>query len=104
MASQAVFELDTKNMGTTANQCKSIADQMRQLRSELSGARDELLQTWVGKGRDEFEKQFRLLDQQFSDIVDDTMNMYEAILAAEGEYIQIDTDMAKQTDGVDRKF
>lgn len=104
MSNQAVFELDTKNMGTTANQCKSIADQMRNLRSELSRARDDLLKTWIGKGRNEFEKQFRLLDQQFSDIIDDTVDMYEAILKAEGEYIQADTDLAKQTDGVDRKF
>ena len=77
---------------------------MKDLRSELERARDDLLKTWVGKGRNEFEKQFRLLDQQFSDIVDDTMDTYEAILKAEGDYIQLDTDLAKQADGVDRKF
>lgn len=104
MSNQTTFELDTQNMGTTANQCKSIADKMRDLRSELGRARADLLKTWVGKGRNEFEKQFRLLDQQFSDIVDDTMDIYEAILKAEGDYIQADTDLAKQTDGVDRKF
>lgn len=104
MSNQATFELDTKNMGTTANQCKSIAEQMKDLRRELGRARDELLGTWVGKGRNEFEKQFRLLDQQFSDIIDDTVDTYEAILKAEGEYIQADTNLAKQTDGVDRKF
>ncbi len=104
MSNQTVFELDTKNMGTTAMQCKSIAEKMKDLRSELERARDDLLKTWVGKGRNEFEKQFRLLDQQFSDIVDDTMDTYEAILKAEGDYIQLDTDLAKQADGVDRKF
>lgn len=104
MANQTDFELDTQHMGATANQCKEIADQMRDLRTELGRARDELLRTWVGKGRNEFEKQFRLLDQQFSDIVDDTTDIYEAILKAEGEYIQADTDAAKQADGVDRKF
>ena len=104
MANQTDFELDTQHMGATANQCKEIADQMRDLRTELGHARDELLRTWVGKGRNEFEKQFRLLDQQFSDIVDDTTDIYEAILKAEGEYIQAATDAAKQADGVDRKF
>jgi len=104
MSNQTTFELDTKNMGATAEQCKSIADHMRSLRTELGRVRDDLLTSWVGKGRNEFEKQFRLLDQQFSDIIDDTLDTYEAILKAEEDYIQVDTEMAKQAEGVDRKF
>ena len=44
-----------------------------------------------------------ILDQQFSDIVDDTMNMYEEILAKEEAYIQADTDAAKQLEGADTR-
>ena len=97
------FTLNTKNMAQTAEQCKSMADKMSALRAELREAKDSLLFTWAGEGRDEFEKQFRLLDQQFSDIVDDTMNMYEEILAKEEAYIQADTDAAKQMAGADTR-
>ena len=97
------FELNTENMAKTAEQCKTLADKMSALRAELREAKDSLLFTWAGEGRDEFEKQFRLLDQQFSDIVDDTMNMYEEILAKEEAYIQADTDAAKQLEGADTR-
>lgn len=97
------FELNTGNMAKTAEQCKTVADKMNALRAELRESKDALLFTWAGEGRNEFEKQFRLLDQQFSDIVDDTMNMYEEILSKEEAYIQADTDAAKQLEGADTK-
>ena len=73
------FQLNTDNMAATAEQCKTLADKMSALRAELREAKDSLLFTWVGEGRNEFEKQFRLLDQQFSDIVDDTINKYNGL-------------------------
>lgn len=97
------FQLNTDKMAETAEQCKALADKMNALRAELREAKDSLLFTWAGEGRNEFEKQFRLLDQQFSDIVDDTMNMYEEILAKEEAYIQADTDAAKQLEGADTR-
>ena len=97
------FQLNTDNMAATAEQCKPLADKMSALRAELREAKDLLLFTWVGEGRNEFEKQFRLLDQQFSDIVDDTINMYEEILTKEEAYIQADTDAAKQLEGADTR-
>lgn len=95
------FNLNTENMATAADKCKKMAEKMRALKSDLESAKDSLLWSWVGEGRDEFEKQFRLLAQQFSDIIDDTWNMYEELIAKEGEYIQADTDAAKQLDGTD---
>ena len=56
------FTLNTGNMAQTAEQCKTMADKMSALRAELREAKDSLLFTWAGEGRDEFEKQFRLLD------------------------------------------
>ena len=97
------FELNTESMAKTAEQCKAMADKMSALRAELREAKDALLFTWSGEGRNEFEKQFRLLDQQFSDIVDDTLNMYEEILAKEEAYIQADTDAANQMEGSDTR-
>lgn len=97
------FTLDTSNMALTANMCKELYKQLQNLRDELDFAKDALLFSWAGKGRNEFEKQYRLLNQQFSDIIDDTKDMYEKIISAEEHYIQEDTNSAKKAAGVDRK-
>lgn len=93
------FQLDTSGMSKVADQCKQLAERMRSLKDDLVSAKDALLWTWVGEGRNEYEKQFRLLVQQFSDIIGDTWNMYEKLLSAEESYLQADTDAAKQLEG-----
>lgn len=97
------FNLKTESMGKAAEKCKIMAEKMRGLKDELVRAKDSLLSVWVGEGRNAFEKQFRLLLQQFSDIIDDTWDMYEEIIREEGEYIQADTDAAKKLDGKDTR-
>ncbi len=97
------FTLKTESMGEAAKQCKEMAEKMRGLKGDLVSAKDSLLSVWVGDGRNAFEKQFRLLLQQFSDIIDDTWDMYEEIIREEGEYIQADTDAAKKLDGKDSR-
>lgn len=102
--SQAEFELDTKKMSSAAEQCKKLAEKMRDLRSDLEKTKNDLLFSWAGYGRNEFEKQYRILNQQFSDIIEDTWDMYEKLIAAEESYIEADVEAQKAIDGVDRKF
>lgn len=98
------FKLDTSNFASTAKSCQELYQRLQDYRNELEHAKNALLATWAGEGRNEFEKQYRLLNQQFSDIIDDTKDMYEKIISAEESYIQADTDAAKQESGVDRKI
>lgn len=103
MAGQDEFKLDTKHFSEIAEKCKSLYESLQESRNSLENVKNDLLFTWAGKGRNEFEKQYRLLNQQFSDIIDDTKDMYEKIIAAEESYIQADTDAAKQRDGIERR-
>ena len=41
---------------------------------------------------------------KISDIIDDTWDMYEKLIAAEESYIEADVEAQKAIDGVDRKF
>ena len=104
MASQQEFTLDTSSMAATAEHCKKLYETLQDWRTDMEEKKNQLLWTWIGKGRNEFEKQYRLLNQQLSDIIDDTKDMYEKIIDAEEAYIQADVDAAKQADGVDNKF
>ena len=98
------FTLDTSNMATTANMCKNLYELLQTLRDQLEASKGDLLFSWSGDGRNEFEKQYRLLKQQFSDIIDDTKDMYEKIISAEETYIQTDVNNAKKEAGIDRKI
>lgn len=101
---QDEFRLDTKEMTEAIEKCKTLVEKMKTLRSDLEKEKDALMFTWVGYGRNEFEKQFRILNQQFSDMIDDTWDMYENLITANESYIQADVDAQKSLDGVDRKF
>ncbi|MCL2224538.1 MAG: WXG100 family type VII secretion target [Defluviitaleaceae bacterium] len=88
------FKLDTCNMKTVANQVKQLHNRMMNLRAELDAATNDLIGSWVGLGRNEFEFQYQILNRQFTDIIDDTWNMCEKITDAEESYIQADISAA----------
>ena len=97
------FSLDTKNMGEAAAKCKTLAEKMQELKKDLEESKNSLLWVWTGKARNEFEKTWRLLQQQFGDITADLWDMYESILEAEEAYIQVDVNFAKQEDDRDNR-
>lgn len=101
--SNAEFNLDTSSFDNIINSCKNLASTMGDLRSDLDNLKNELMFTWAGKGRDTFEKKYRLLSQQFQDLKDDLYDVSESLLKIEEQYIQADTDLAKALDGVDNR-
>lgn len=94
------FVLNTESMDEAAKSCQILSDKMKTLKDDLISAETSLLSCWSGKGRNAFEKQFRLLKNQLGDITDTLMEAGEKILTAEQSYIQADTNAAKQLDGV----
>lgn len=94
------FVLNTRSMDTSAKSCQDLAEKMKTLKDELDTEKNNILFNWEGKGCNEFEKQFRLLVQQLSDITDNLWETGEKILTAEQDYIQADTNAAKALDGV----
>ncbi len=94
------FKLYTGSMDEAAKHCQTLSEGMLSLKNDLMDAETGLLSYWYGKGRNEFEKKFRLLKGQIGDISDSLMQTAENILAAEQAYIQTDTDLAKEEDGI----
>lgn len=94
------FVLNTESMDDAAESCQKLGDKMKSLKDDLISAETALLSCWSGKGRNEFEKQFRLLKDQLGDITDTLMETGEKILTAEQSYIQADTNAAKLETGV----
>ena len=98
------FYLDTASFDKAASLCKQLAEKMSDLKDDMDGMKSNLMFSWAGKGRDMFEKKYRVLSQQFGDLSDDLMDMSESIYAMEQEYIQADTDLSKALDGVDSRY
>jgi len=51
---------------------------------------DTLLGTWDGEGRNQFETQYTLMEQQLKDISDVLYEIYEALVDAQAAYIDAD--------------
>ena len=100
MGSQGDFNLNTKSMDSSAKGCQDLGDKMRSLKDLLNEHEADLLFYWEGKGRNEFEKQFRLLKGQMVDVTDTIFDTADKILNAEENYILADTQKAKELDGV----
>lgn len=97
------FELNTSSMDKSAEGCHKLAELMQELKVKLNTEKNNALFYWSGKGCNEFQKQYRLLVQQLTDITDNLWETAERILAAEEAYIQTDTNAAKQLDGAFEK-
>lgn len=93
------FSLDTSSFAGAANSTKALAEALEKAITTADNAINDLYSVWSGKGRNEFEKKYKIFEQQVSDIRTGLWDLYEDIVTAEEGYIQADTDAAKQIDG-----
>lgn len=100
MAGQFDFKLDTSAFTKSAEAAKNLAETLEGAIAKADKAINDLYDVWAGKGRNEFEKKYKIFEQQVADIKNGLWDLYEDIVAAEEGYIQADTDAAKAMDGV----
>ncbi len=98
------FSLDTSNFDDVIEKAKKLAETMGTLKNEMDGLKSNLMFSWAGKGRNTFEKKYRLLSQQFGDLKDDLYEISESLLEIEEKYIQADTNAAKALDGKTSRY
>lgn len=73
-----------------------ILTSYKEIKLEVEQTTDKLKEDWIGKGRNEFESQYRLLISKVSDIGDSLQEMYEAILNAEVSYTETDDEIRQK--------
>ncbi len=94
------FKLDTSPFAESANATKKLATVLEEAIGNVDKAINSLYGDWSGKGRNEFEKKYKIFERQVGDIRVGLWDLYEDIVEAETYYIQADTDLAKSVDGV----
>lgn len=94
------------NVQGITDACKAFRDKIEEFDScvtEMDSATNDALRDWVGKGRNQFETQMRLMKSQLDDISEVLYEIYEALVDAEAAYIDEDEAVAKQFDTVMEK-
>ena len=87
--------VDTSNFPDALKSIETMAKAMEGLVDTLNGHKSSLLENWVGKGRNQFEKSYNVLIRKLKDGSKITWDMYEDLISAQEELIQADVDIAK---------
>ena len=72
---------------------KKIVDAYGEAHREVSEITQKVKENWVGRGRNEFESQYRLLISKISDFGDTLVDIYDALVEAEASYQDVDWDL-----------
>lgn len=65
------------------------------IRTDVERTTNTLFTNWSGKGKTQFEKDYRIIYQQLEDIEDIMYELYNALIEAEATYIKADEATAK---------
>lgn len=98
------FTLDTAKFAEIISKADSLANTLADLKNSLDGMKNNLMFSWSGKGRNTFEKKYRLLSQQFGDMKEDLRDIANDLRAVEESYIQADTELSKKISGVSNRY
>lgn len=95
--------IDTAKIYATHAQIKEIVESYNDVNLEVSQITQKIKENWVGKGRNEFESQYKLLIKKIDDFGDTLKDIYDALVQAEADYEAADDQMRQQfkmsTDG-----
>lgn len=88
-------KVDTSHFADAYTSIETMANSMKDVVDNLNDYKADIIDNWVGKGRNQFEKSYKVLLRKMKDGTDITWDIYENLLKAEGELIQADIDAAK---------
>ncbi len=95
MANGSVQKIDTSHFPEALESIKAMANAMQDIVDNLNDRKADLIEKWVGKGRNQFEKSYKVILRKIEDGTDITWDIYENLIEAQGRLIQADVDAAK---------
>lgn len=90
----SVDHIDTSNFPDAIKSIETMAKAMEELVTNMDDYKALLLENWVGKGRNQFEKSYRIMRRKLSDGSSLTWDMYEDLISSQETLIQNDVDVA----------
>lgn len=98
------FYLDTSNMDAIIADVQQLATTTEGLREELQKVITDATSGWYGESRTTFDKKAHMLMQQVTDVSQSLFDVGESLLNASKAYMEADTELAKQADGVQNRY
>lgn len=95
-----INKLDTTNFSDAELAAKAAAEAVGNLQALLISSKTVATRNWVGEGREAFNSLFYVIEQQMKDISDEFWAMYEALIGAEGVYLEADQAVATYINSV----
>jgi uncharacterized protein YukE len=88
--------INTEQIYATHSQIKEIVESYNNVNLEVSQITQKVKENWVGKGRNEFESQYKLLIGKIDDFGETLKELYDALVQAEADYEKLDDEMRQQ--------
>lgn len=88
--------INTKKIYAAHRQIKEIVESYKEINAEVSAITIKIQEDWVGKGRNEFESQYKLLIRKIEDFGDTLQEIYDALVEAEAEYATTDDSLRQE--------
>lgn len=89
-----VDHINTSNFPEAIKAIETMAKAMENVVASMDDYKSLLLDNWVGKGRNQFEKSYKIMRRKLNDGSDITWDIYEDLISAEETLIQNDVDVA----------
>lgn len=88
--------INTAKIYSVHRQIKEIVESYKDVNAEVSEITIKIQEDWVGKGRNEFESQYKLLIKKIEDFGDTLQEIYDALVEAEAEYETADDSLRQE--------
>ncbi len=88
--------IDTALIYDTHRQIKEIVDSYKEVNKRVTTITAKVKDNWVGKGRNEFESQYKLLIGKIEDFGDTLQDIYDALVEAEATYEDTDDEIRQK--------
>lgn len=88
--------LNTEHFSDVELAAQSIAQSVESLQSDLASVKVALDTCWVGKGRQEFNNLYKVIEFQLKDISKEFWVIYDTLCDAEVSYLEADQELATQ--------
>lgn len=87
--------LDTNKFSSTISAFKSGIEDYNNIKNGVERTSNTLLESWEGKGKTQFEKDYTTIYRQMEDIADIMYELYDALVDAQSVYVLADEEAAK---------
>ena len=92
----SIQHLDTKYFSEAITAFSKGVTEYNRIKTDVQKNVSQLLRTWDGKGKKQYEYDYDILYRQLEDIGDVLYELYDALVKAEAIYIKADEKLAKQ--------